>query len=49
MPEDSPINPGQPGKVFYPTEFCPLGIWHAQSDKGEVMDEKEIAKIMEQI
>jgi hypothetical protein len=30
FPDNVPGKAGDPGKVFYPTEQCPLGKWHAQ-------------------
>lgn len=35
--EDAPINKGQPGKIFYPTEECPFSHWLADKDAGVEM------------
>lgn len=35
VPEDSPIDPGGPGKAFVASERCPLGLWRS-ADGGEL-------------
>lgn len=45
--DDAPVKAGQPGKVWYPTEFCPLGKWHERPKGGVVMSGEEIKAMME--
>lgn len=46
IPENMKVKAGQPGKIFYPHEICPLGKWFDQRDKGVDMTEEEIKSLM---
>jgi len=43
--EDAPVKAGQPGKVWYPTETCPIGKWVARPTDGVDHTPEELAKI----
>jgi hypothetical protein len=47
LPDDAPIAAGQPGKLWYPTEECPIGKWSAQPDKGVSLTSEQIQEAME--
>jgi hypothetical protein len=45
IPDDSKINAGQPGKVFYPKDSCPLGKWVAKPDDTHDYTKEELEVI----
>lgn len=46
VPDDFPVRAGQPGKVFFGTEACPLGKWAAQPGAGVDMTAEEVKAMM---
>jgi hypothetical protein len=42
MPDNVKVNAGQPGKVFYPLEMCPLGKWFTKPDAGVEMTPEQV-------
>lgn len=49
IPDDSPVRAGQPGKVFYPMDYCPLGRWHPRPNEGVEMTDAEVKVMMEEV
>lgn len=47
VPDTAPVNRGQPGKVFFPTESCPIGKWNPRPDDGVKMTPEEVAAMLD--
>lgn len=44
--DDAPVKAGEPGKVWYPTEACPLGRWDARPSDGVNVSGEEMKKML---
>jgi len=47
IPDYAPVNHGQPGKAFIPTEGCPIGKWHDRPNDGVSMTGEEVEAMLE--
>ena len=48
VPDDHPVKPGEPGKTFYPSEFCPKGEWGPMPEAGVDMTEEQVRSMLEE-
>jgi hypothetical protein len=46
VPTDATVNAGQPGKVFFPLEMCPVGKWHTKPTEGNAMTSEEVESML---
>ncbi len=46
IPENMKVRAGEPGKVFYPQESCPLGKWLERPDEGVEMTADETKRML---
>jgi hypothetical protein len=47
FPDNVPLEGGKPGKVWLPTESCPIGYWLARPNDGIEMTKEELAEAMD--
>lgn len=47
IPDYAPVNKGQPGKAFIPTEGCPIGKWLDRPNDGVAMSAEQVEEMLD--